>query len=913
MELGRGFVGRTGELDLLRAGLEGARAGRGRLVLVVGEPGIGKTSLARELARHAEGAGVPAGWGRASDDEGSPPYWVFRQLARSLGRPFPIDGADGSAEARFAAFEAFADALREAATPHGLLAVLDDLQWADAASLALLVHLARDLDRAPVMLVVTYRDTETTGREALTTALAALAREPVLTRIRLAGLTEAEVVEQLGHADVSPAVAALVSRRSGGNPFFVAELARLARTDGDALPDGVVDTVRARLARLSEPCRRLVATAAVLGRDLDPAALAEVTGRATADVLTDLDEAADAGIVTAHSFKHDLIRESAATGLPTAARLTAHARLAAWLGDRDPARVSEIAHHWLESLPVGDAARAAEWAERAGDQALAQLAWERAAVLYRRALEAAPASAACRARLRRQEGIAHLRGGEIERGSRVLELAAEAAREAGDPALLGETALAMEGLSDPWGSFSGAKIAGEALAGLPAGHDPLRARLLALHAGEAGFLGSDEAETASAEALAIADRLGDPVVLRSALRARQMVRSAPGGVQERLALAHRMIALGEDNGDADAAQWGRLWRFDALLMLGRFGEAEHELTAIRQLADRLRRPLARWHHLRSLATIAIARGRFDEAVEALQQSFAIVADRAHMSLQGVPITVLAAIAGLTGRADLVTPAMERIFAENAPPFVTLLHAAWTLQLGDRAGAGELYRRASAPDPVPVPAILPVAAVTVEVGAEFGPPDAVERAAAILRPHASLFVTGGAGSILVTGSAHRYLGLAAAALGRLDEAVREFRLAIAANDEAGTPPYAALARFELAKVLARRARPGDVAEALGLAASVSATATRLGMSVLRRDTDVLAATLRGDTPGPLTRREREVATHVADGLTNRQIAALLHISERTAESHVQHILTKLGFTNRAQIATWRTANPERGTT
>ncbi|MGK3206345.1 ATP-binding protein [Amycolatopsis sp. MEPSY49] len=907
MELGRGFVGRAGELTLLRAGLAEARAGRGRVVLVVGEPGIGKTSLAREFARHAEATGVPVGWGRASDDEGSPPYWVFRQLARSLDRPFPTGDANGSAEARFQAFEAFADGLREAATPHGLLAVLDDLQWADAASLALLVHLARDLDRAPVLIVATYRDTETTGREALTTALAALAREPVLTRIRLAGLTEAEVVEQLGRGGLPVDVATLVSRRSGGNPFFVAELARLAGASGNALPDGVVDTVRARLARLSEPCRLLVATAAVLGRDVDPAALAEVTGRAAADVLTDLDEAAEAGIVTARSFKHDLIRESAAAALPTAARLTAHARMAAWLERRAPARTSEIAHHWLESLPVGDAAKAAEWAERAGDQALAQLAWERAAELYRRALDAAPASAADRARLGRREGAAHLRGGEIERGSRALETAAGAAREAGDPALLGEIALTMEGLSDPWGSFNGSKIAREALAELPPGDDPLRARLLALHAGEAGFLGGDHAEAASAEALAIADRLGDPDVLCSALRARQMVRSAPGGVHERLALAHRMIALGEDRDDADVLLWGHLWRFDALLMLGRFGEAEQELDALRLPAERLRRPLARWHHLRSSATLAIARGRFDDAVEALQQSFALVADRAHLSLQGVPITVLAAVVGLTGRTGLVTPAMERIFTENAPPFVAQLHAAWLLQVGERARADELYRRAAVPEPVPVPATLPVAAAAVELGAEFGPPEAVERAVAILRPHAGLFVTGGAGSILVTGSVHRYLALAAASAGRLDEAVRESRLAIAANDEAGTPPYATLARFELAKTLARRARPGDVDEALGLAASVSATAERLGMAPVRQAADALAAALRGDTPGPLTRREREVAAHVADGLTNKQIAALLHISERTAESHVQHILTKLGCANRAQIATWVTTN------
>ena len=907
MERGDGFVGRTGEVDLLRARLDQARAGHGGIVLVTGEPGIGKTSLARQLARDA---GMPVGWGRASDDEGSPPYWVFRQLTRSLGRRFPIGGTDGSAEARFAAFEAFADDLRDAAAPHGLLAVLDDLQWADAASLALLVHLARELAGAPLMIVATYRDTETTGRHALTAALSALAREPVLSRIRLGGLTEAEVAEQLGHlrrGAVPAEMAALVSHRSAGNPFFVTELARLVDTAGTALPDGVVDTVRARLARLGEPCRNLVAIAAVLGGELDAEALAEVTARPVGDVLTDLDEAGEAGILTAGRFGHDLIRESARTTVATADRLTAHARMAAWLERRDAARTSEIAHHWLESLPLGDPERAALWAERAADQALSGLAWERAVDLYRRAVDVAPASAADRARLRRQEGIAQLRGGDIQRGSDALAAAADDAREAGDPAALGETALAIEGLSDPWGSFNGAKVAREALALLPPGDDPLRARLLALHAGEAGFLGGDEAEAASAEALAMAERLGDGQALRSALRARQTVRSSPDGIQERLGLAQRMLTLGEQGDDADAMLWGRLWRFDGLLMLGRLDEAEGELAVVRALAERLRRPLARWHLLRSAAAIAVARGRFDEAVEVTTQSIALVADRAHASLRGVPSGVLSAVGGLTGRTDIGAPPLLELFTGGAPPAMVHIHAAYLLLSDAREHARDIYAAIPSADPVPVPAMLPTAGAAIELGAQFDRPESVAKAAAILRPYADLFVTGGAGSILVTGSARRYLGIAAASAGRLDDAVRELQLAVAANDAAGTPPFAALARFELAKVLARRRRPGDVGEALALAASASAAAGRLGMAPLRRAADALAASLRGDAPGPLTRRESEVAAHLADGLTNKQIAALLHISERTAESHVQHILTKLGFTNRAQIATWAAAN------
>ncbi len=775
MDVDRTFVGRARELDLLGTRLDDARGGRGQLVLVTGEPGIGKTRLAEELGRHAEAICVPLGWGRASEDEGSPPYWIFRQLARSTGRAMPgllTRGAagSGSAEARFEMFDVLADDLREAAEAGGLLVVLDDLQWADAASLALLVHLARGIGRSRLMIVAIYRDTETTGRAALSSALAALARESNLTRIRLVGLTQAGVERQLNlvtGTSVPTELAVLVSQRTGGNPFFVTELGRLASNAGRALPEAVLDTVRARLARLSGPCRQLIATAAALGSELDPAALAEVADRPVAHVLADLDEAATAGVVAAADgwrFGHDLIRESARLDLPTAARLTAHARLAACLESRTDAtaRASEIAYHWLESLPVGDPARACEWAERAADQALSQLAWERAAHQYRQAREAgARLTAADRTRLLRRQGIAHLRGGNVQAGSAVLTAAAEAAREAGDPAALGEVALAIEGLSDPWGSFRGGLLAAEALAGLPPGDTPLRARLLALQAGEAVVAGGVDPDRVSAEALAMAERLDDGQVLRSALRSRQMARSGPDGVVERLELGNRMLALGKADDDDDTMLWGRLWRFDALAMLGRLDEAEGELGPMLALIERLQRPLARWHYLRSKAAMDLARGRFDAATAASQESLALVEGRVHDALPGVSVIVLTVIAGLTGRDELVSEQMLEVFARDAPRFVSAILSAHWLRRGDRERARRDYTAIPASD-IPVPALLSVASTIVELTAEFGPSATAGHAAAALRLYPDLFVTGGAGAILVSGSVRTFLGIAAAA-------------------------------------------------------------------------------------------------------------------------------------------------------
>ncbi|WP_329056991.1 ATP-binding protein [Amycolatopsis sp. NBC_01488] len=820
------------------------------------------------------------------------------------------DTTADSATARFEAFEAVADQLRGAAEPAGLLVVLDDLQWADAASLALLVHAARGMSRSRLLFVATYRDTETGGREALTSALAALAHEAEQTRVRLVGLPTADVQRQLELATgdaVSSDVAAVVSRRTGGNPFFVNELAPLL--EGDTLPDGVLDTVRARLARLSGCCRELIATAAALGSEPVPPELAAVTDRPVEVVLGALDEAGAAGLLVRADgwrFRHDLIREAARVDLPTATRAGAHARMAAWLAARPDAaeRATEIAHHWLASLPVGEPREAVEWAERAGDQALDRLAWEQAADRYRQALDVgAPLSAGDRGRLLLRQATALTRNGDIQPAAAILARAAEAAREAGDPHALGAVALAMEGLSDPWGEFRGDRLAAEALAQLPDEDSPMRARLLALLAGEAGFVGGVDPERVSGEALAMAERLGDTRVLRSALRSRQMARSGPDGVYERLELAERMYALGQSEQDDETTLWGWLWRFDGFMMLGRVDDAEATLTPMRLLTDRLRRPLARWQYLRAVAAVQASRGRFDDAIATVRECLRLTEGRTHDSMRGVSLFVLIIIDGLAGRGDLLTAEEFELFDRYTPAFASPIYALYLARRGDFERAGLIMRRSEGPDAFPQPALLPALATRAELAAMLGEPDIAADMAARLRPAADLFVTGGAGTVTNVGSVRTYLGIAQAACGRLDEAVREIRLGITANDTAGLAPYAALARFELAQVLARRRRPGDLEAAAALCATATASAAQLGMAPLRHRADEFAATLRGDAPAGLTPREAEVAGHVAQGLTNKQVAALMHISERTAESHVQHILAKLGLANRTQIAAW----------
>jgi DNA-binding CsgD family transcriptional regulator/tetratricopeptide (TPR) repeat protein len=911
------FVGRSRELDQLGALL---RAETGAVVLISGEPGIGKTRLAREAVA---ASGMPSCWGRASEDEASPPYWPFRQVIRTLTAEHPPGRlADDlamvapevapahpvtlSPEERFRVFEAVSTYLLDAAAGTGLLVVLDDLQWADPPTLRLLVHLAREVHRSRLVVLGTYRDTETHGREALGSALAALASEESVRRVRLAGLTESEVAAVLG-PDVPPELAATVSRRSRGNPFFVGELGRLLPS-GDGLPDAVRDAVRARLRGLSASCRTVITAGAVLGTDLDPVLLAAILDHPVNDVLGALDEATRAGVVSISDgwhFDHDLIRDAARLDLPTTQRLATHAKIASCLEGRTDAtdRAAELAHHWLESLPYGEPAKAVEWAERAAAIAMTQLAWENAADLYSRALRASPGlTDGVRAKLLRGKGIAHLRGLDVESAVASLRLSADAARTAGDALGMADTALAMEGISDPSWAATGRVLCVEALAALPDGDSPVRARLLAQYAAEGTFDDAPDMDEFSEQAFAMAERTGDARAVRSALRARQIVRAGPDGVHDRLALGDRLLRLGIAAGDDDGVLWGRLWRFDALCQLGRIDHAEAELPPMGVAATRLRRPMTSWQHLRAETSIAHGRGRFAQARELALQAIDLVDASGSEPLVALSVWMLAAISGMTGQPDELAHAIEAL--KRTPGFTNAPIAAWHADLGRLDEARRGYRPEEVRGRIPRMRLLPTLAALARLAAVFDDPPTAEAAYRRLLPHAELIVCGGAGVNTVLGSTHGALGLAAAATGRLDDAVRHLRRAVEINDRSGLVPFVAITRLDLAKILLRRRRPGDRDESAALATSAASIADRLGMTLVQR----AARDLTGRTPGPLTKREIEIAALVAQGLTNKQIAAATHISERTAENHVQHILAKLGFATRAQIAAWAVLQP-----
>ncbi|HEV3400856.1 MAG TPA: AAA family ATPase, partial [Acidimicrobiales bacterium] len=390
-----GIVGRRRELDALAAWLAAARGGRGRLVLCSGEAGIGKTRLAQELSGIALAGGTGVVWGRCVEAEGAPGFWPWRQVLRSLGADPDrvLTGDVESPEDRFGVFEEVSEVVRGAAPASGLVVILDDVHWADEPSLLVLRHLSDHVAVTRLRVLATFRDVEPAS--ALPRVLPELLRSSAVERLNLRGFDLSEVREQLSRMTAVDAAgegqARAVLDVTGGNPLFVREVVR-AMADGTWRPDRpprtVLDVVAARLDRVSAPCRGLVQVAAVVGRDFSLALVARALDQPVEQCLPVVDEAIAHGLVQPvgdlgdHRFVHALTREAVEASLTTSERAALHRAVARaieahFAGDLSE-HLSEIARHWAELAPYGEAETARSWAIRAAEDAVERLATKRA-------------------------------------------------------------------------------------------------------------------------------------------------------------------------------------------------------------------------------------------------------------------------------------------------------------------------------------------------------------------------------------------------------------------------------------------------------------------------------------------------------------------------------------------------------
>ncbi|NUS62660.1 MAG: AAA family ATPase, partial [Saccharothrix sp.] len=375
------LVGRTAEIALLTELLAAAGRAGGRFVAIVGEAGIGKTTLADVVARRATAAGIPVAWGRCPDLGQAPPFWLWTQVVRALDAGADPDlagfrtGRSTDTEidpaARFRTYDAVSALVHATARPAGLVLVLDDLHAADADSLLLLRYLATTLHTSRALVVATSRPYE--HDPALVATLADLARSPGHRQLRPAGL-DADAVADLVRAHTgAPAPADLVLdlvTRTGGNPFFITELLTSAEGTGTP-PPSVRDTVRRRLHALDDRTRDWLDVLSVAGRDLDVDLLEAATSaevRLTPHVTHLVTEPA-AGVVR---FRHPLFAEAAYTDLAPTRRADLHARLAD--AGRHVLAPAELAHHYGRARGRED--DHLRWTLEAADDATRRLAYE---------------------------------------------------------------------------------------------------------------------------------------------------------------------------------------------------------------------------------------------------------------------------------------------------------------------------------------------------------------------------------------------------------------------------------------------------------------------------------------------------------------------------------------------------------
>jgi DNA-binding CsgD family transcriptional regulator len=889
--MGTRLVGRVAEvvaLDRLRAA---AAAGMGAAVLLVGEPGIGKTALVEEAVSRALAAGARVLTGRAEPDEGAPAYWPWLRLLDGNGFSpdlLAVDEGESAPAARFRVEHAVGKALRDAGP---LVLVLEDLHWADAGSLSLLRRLCRE--PGSLLMIGTARPDF------------ALETLPGAEVFPLGPLPPAAVGAYLaGFGEAHGSWAAVVHRLSGGNALYVRELARLlVRADRLRRPAGEVDVpaelrrlVGRRTAQLSPACQDLLGGAAAVGAEVDVAVLrAAAPDPGAVDRL--LAEAVAAGVLiddpwrpAALRFAHDLVRQARYGELTRAERIAWHSRIAAQV-----ATPAEVARHRIRAAVDDESRRLAVAAcDTAAQAAIRMLDHAEAVRWYGRALELRPSDPAlllARAETAYRDGQLDV---ALADGAAVLT----AAETTGRPDLAADAALVVRGLSGPLAPAL-VVLCERALALLAGERTARHARVLAQYAFLLAETGDGaRAEPISAEAMAMAEESGRPDAVVAAVHARHQVLDPFEDGAELRELADRSCALAAEAGRPDAELWGRTWWIDAHLMQGETAAFEAEVQRLAALADRLGWPLARWHLLRAQAARAVLAGRFQEA-----EGLAVEAREVAVRSQDAAAAQL--YYAFYGGLALHTGRFGRDFDEARAVMQTALEVPIAA-----AQLGRIAMDAGDPETVemcwlrlkPVLAGLPadgrrtyIVLTAGEIAARRGELALARACYARIERYGHVYLNN---MTACHGAAARVLGSIASAFGEHDAAVAHLTQAVAMEERAGALPFLAHAQVAYGQALLARAAPGDRRRAQRLGEQAGVTARRLGMPAAAAAAARLAGA--GDT---LTAREREIAALVADGLANKAIAGRLVLSERTVETHVRNLLAKLGLVNRTQLAAW----------
>lgn len=976
------LIGRERELASFDAALADALDMQGHMLMLSGDPGIGKTCTAQAMAQRARAAGLRVQWGRCPEEPGSPPYWPWLQVLRAWldtpgddaqlhavlghdaghlaeivpeiaahcpGLPVVAPTTD-AAQARFRLFDALAGVLARIAAERGLVVILDDLHWADTASLRLLEFLAPELGTRRMLVLGTYRDIALARHHPLSDTLGTLARQPRFTRLRLGGLSLEETgrfIAGASGAAPSPELLAAVHTQTEGNPLFLAETTRFLVQEGilgggaapssgtratslpRRIPEGVREAIGSRLNDLSPACNRVLTCAAVIGRSFSTRVLARLLHETPREEWSAaLDEALAASIIEAlaepgtYQFSHVLICETLYEEVPATRRARLHLAIGAILetlhGTDTMVAVATLAHHYCAALPGGDPAKASEYAQRAAHRADALFAWEEAVRYYRLALQAIDDADPDTGKARQRLGLmialgeALTKAGENLEAARILQQTAGSARALGLSEELARAACGFEeaiwrpGLP----GHAAARLLRDALAGLEAGDTTLKVEVLSSLARALIFSGESEAAARfGTQAEAMARRIGDARTLSTALRAGLAARWHPANFERRMTNTLEAMRLAEQVGDRERALEAGSWRLFDLMELGDLHRHAQELGAYAETAIAMRQPFYRYVHLSSQAMLSLFHGRFaqaeQDACEALQFGRRIPS----LDAPGVFGMQMFSLRRQQGRLKELAPVVAH-FVQARPaaawwrPGLAIAYAETGMIEQARAQFELLAVDGFAA--VPRDALWVTSmAYLAEVCALLRDAQRAGQLYEFLLPCDGRNVVSPP-NVVCFGAAARFLGMLATTTGRWTQAQGHFEAALSANARQEGWPWLAHTQHQYAAMLLMRGAPGDAAHAASLLDEAIASSRALGMAALAERAATLRASIGREScgeprPAGLSVRELEVLRLVATGKGNRAIAQQLFVSPNTVANHVRNILAKTHTANRTEAA------------
>ncbi|WFE33966.1 AAA family ATPase [Micromonospora sp. WMMD975] len=850
------MIGREHPAGLLRAEVTRVIDSHGGLVLVTGEPGIGKTTLVSAAAGEARGRGALVFGAACWDSDTAPDYWpwlqVLRRLARSTDDPpaareaaaaglAALLGEHGTAaddaivdragppedgeRAEFVRHDAVTSALVTVAQHRPVVVVLDDLHWADPASLRLLQFATQHTWFERLLLIGTYRDAEVeAGDHPLRPLLLPLTAKA--TTVTLAGLDRDEVAALISRTAGREPGAGLVDevhRRTGGNPFFVEQTARLWHTGGlaDTIAPGVREAVRRRLDQLPAPVVETLTVAAVLGREFHRQTLAACVPGPAAQVDRLLDRAAAARLVLARgggrfAFVHDLVRETLYDGLSEDERRTRHAAVVRAV-DSDPlvGRLipADLARHaWLAGAEL-DPARAGDLLVAAARDASGRLAVAESVRHFRRALDVTDEPVRRVRVLLELAGLLHHSGtpGEAEP---LLVDAATLARGLDEPVLLARVALTVHGQhAATRRRLDADALVREAYAGLIGPPDPERSTPALV----------TDLITAT-ETLARHGR--DDEALTFSLWARHDTTWGLGTAPERAVVTAEIREVARRGGDRETELWATSLRWVALLELGDPGY-RHELSAFVtgcRAGDVARQRMAA---AVDSGIIAAFQGDF-AAAEASYAELDGYGEWEHSEHAFMAHHLRWSLLVLRGRLAEAEALLDRPGPANHPQ-VELLRGITAAERGDAATVRRIIggiEAAGTAYPRPVSTLW--LRLRAQAAAVDGDPRRCAEARTALAPHRGRWLVALFGCD-IGGPVDLWLATVDAAERRWDDAVAGYAAARDAADRLGARPWSVLSRAGLVRALVGRGGPGDAAEAARLRAETVAQARALGMA------------------------------------------------------------------------------------